>query len=80
MVAKTAKTATNVESNVRHSREGLITKDWRHRLYRRRRLRGREVTVAFDGRAVVYGRGELDALVPAYAATIHKGQGSEYPA
>jgi hypothetical protein len=29
MVAKTAKTATNVESNVRHSREGLITKDWR---------------------------------------------------
>jgi exodeoxyribonuclease V alpha subunit len=41
---------------------------------------GREVTVAFDGRAVVYGRGELDALVPAYAATIHKSQGSEYPA
>ena len=29
MVAKTAKTATNVKSNVRHSREGLITKDWR---------------------------------------------------
>jgi exodeoxyribonuclease V alpha subunit len=24
--------------------------------------------------------GELDTLVPAYAATIHKSQGSEYPA
>ena len=39
-----------------------------------------EVRVAFDGRAVVYGLGELDVLVPAYAATIHKSQGSEYPA
>jgi exodeoxyribonuclease V alpha subunit len=27
-----------------------------------------------------YGFGELDTLVPAYAATIHKSQGSEYPA
>jgi exodeoxyribonuclease V alpha subunit len=39
-----------------------------------------EITVAFEGKAVVYGFGELDALVPAYAATIHKAQGSEYPA
>ena len=39
-----------------------------------------EVTARFDGRAVVYGFGELDALVPAYATTIHKSQGSEYPA
>ena len=39
-----------------------------------------ELTVSFDGRSVTYGFGELDALVPAYAATIHKGQGSEYPA
>jgi exodeoxyribonuclease V alpha subunit len=31
-------------------------------------------------RAVVYGWGELDTLVPAYACTIHKSQGSEYPA
>jgi exodeoxyribonuclease V alpha subunit len=37
-------------------------------------------TVRFDGRAVTYGFGELDTLVPAYAATIHKSQGSEYPA
>jgi exodeoxyribonuclease V alpha subunit len=29
---------------------------------------------------VIYSFGELDTLVPAYAATIHKSQGSEYPA
>jgi exodeoxyribonuclease V alpha subunit len=39
-----------------------------------------EVKASFDGRAVTYGFGELDTLVPAYAATIHKSQGSEYPA
>ena len=41
---------------------------------------GAEITVRFDGRDVAYGLGDLDALVPAYAATIHKAQGSEYPA
>ncbi|WP_264996364.1 SF1B family DNA helicase RecD2, partial [Kozakia baliensis] len=39
-----------------------------------------ELTVSFDGREVVYGLGELDELVLAYATTIHKSQGSEYPA
>ena len=39
-----------------------------------------ELTARFDGRAVAYGFGELDTLVPAYAATIHKSLGSEYPA
>ena len=39
-----------------------------------------ELTASFDGRAVTFGFGELDTLVPAYAATIHKSQGSEYPA
>jgi len=39
-----------------------------------------ELMASFDGRAVTYGFGELDTLVPAYAATIHKSQGSEYPA
>ena len=38
-----------------------------------------ELTVTFDGRIVRYGFGELDALIPAYAVTIHKSQGSEYP-
>jgi exodeoxyribonuclease V alpha subunit len=39
-----------------------------------------ELTVRFDSREVTYGWGELDHLVPAYACTIHKSQGSEYPA
>jgi len=39
-----------------------------------------EITVRFDALGVAYGLGDLDALVPAYAATIHKAQGSEYPA
>jgi len=39
-----------------------------------------ELSVSFDGRAVSYGFGELDELVLAYATTIHKAQGSEYPA
>jgi exodeoxyribonuclease V alpha subunit len=34
----------------------------------------------FDGREVEYAFAELDTLVPAYAVTIHKSQGSEYPA
>jgi exodeoxyribonuclease V alpha subunit len=39
-----------------------------------------ELIASFDGRSVTFGFGELDTLVPAYAATIHKSQGSEYPA
>ena len=39
-----------------------------------------ELNATFDGRIITYGFGELDTLVPAYAATIHKSQGSEYPA
>jgi exodeoxyribonuclease V alpha subunit len=39
-----------------------------------------ELVANFDGRAVTYGFGELDTLVPAYAVTIHKSQGSEYSA
>lgn len=38
------------------------------------------VIVDFEGREVIYPYGELDTLVPAYATTIHKSQGSEYPA
>jgi exodeoxyribonuclease V alpha subunit len=39
-----------------------------------------ELVVDFDGREVPYDAGELDRLVLAYATTIHKAQGSEYPA
>jgi exodeoxyribonuclease V alpha subunit len=40
----------------------------------------REVTIRFDQREVVYDFGELDELSLAYAITIHKSQGSEFPA
>jgi exodeoxyribonuclease V alpha subunit len=40
----------------------------------------REVTVKFDQREVVYDFGELDEVSLAYAITIHKSQGSEFPA
>jgi exodeoxyribonuclease V alpha subunit len=39
-----------------------------------------EIEIAFDGRAVRYDFGELDQVMLAYATTIHKAQGSEYPA
>lgn len=38
-----------------------------------------EMTIGFDGRPVDYQFGELDQVVLAYATTIHKSQGSEYP-
>ena len=40
----------------------------------------RELLVDFEGRSVSYDFGELDELVPAYACSVHKSQGSEYPA
>ena len=39
----------------------------------------RTLKVDFDGRTVEYDVTELDELVHAYATTIHKAQGSEYP-
>jgi exodeoxyribonuclease V alpha subunit len=38
------------------------------------------VHVEFEGREVEYAYGELDELSLAYGTTIHKSQGSEYPA
>jgi exodeoxyribonuclease V alpha subunit len=40
----------------------------------------RELTVRIDGREVGYDFGELDELVHAFAVSVHKAQGSEYPA
>ncbi len=40
----------------------------------------RSMVVLFDGKPVVYTQNELDELVLAYACSIHKSQGSEYPA
>lgn len=39
----------------------------------------RNLTVDFDGREINYDISELDELTLAYATTIHKSQGSEYP-
>jgi len=39
-----------------------------------------QVVVRFDDRIVKYDFGELDEVAPAYAVTIHKSQGSEFPA
>ena len=38
------------------------------------------VFIDFDGRQVEYETGELDEVSLAYATTVHKSQGSEYPA
>jgi exodeoxyribonuclease V alpha subunit len=38
------------------------------------------LSIDFDGRLVEYQAGELDAVALAYATTVHKAQGSEYPA
>lgn len=38
-----------------------------------------EVIITFEGRDVVYEYGDLDEIVLAYAVSVHKSQGSEYP-
>jgi exodeoxyribonuclease V alpha subunit len=43
-------------------------------------IEDQEIIVLFDGRPVKYGAGELDELVHSYACSVHKSQGSEYPA
>ena len=42
-------------------------------------LEDRTLWVSYDGRLVDYDVTELDELMLAYAATVHKSQGSEYP-
>ena len=39
----------------------------------------RTLVIRFDGRNVEYDASELDELVLAYASTVHKAQGAEYP-
>jgi exodeoxyribonuclease V alpha subunit len=39
-----------------------------------------EVAVQFEGRRVTYEFNELDELILSYAVTVHKSQGTEYPA
>jgi len=39
----------------------------------------RELTIDFDGRLIPYDYSDLDEVVLAYAISVHKSQGSEYP-
>jgi exodeoxyribonuclease V alpha subunit len=39
----------------------------------------RELTIDFDGRLIAYEYSDLDEIVLAYAISVHKSQGSEYP-
>jgi exodeoxyribonuclease V alpha subunit len=39
-----------------------------------------EIGITFDGRSVDYDYSDLDEIVLAYAVSVHKSQGSEYPA
>ena len=43
-------------------------------------VRERTLSITFDERVVPYDFDELDEIAPAYAISIHKSQGSEYPA
>ena len=68
---KVIQTRNNYDKEVFNGDIGLVTKI---------EPIDREVTVAFDQREVVYDFGELDEVSLAYAITIHKAQGSEFPA
>ncbi len=44
------------------------------------RQEDRELTIDFDGRLIPYDLADLDEIILAYAISVHKSQGSEYPA
>jgi exodeoxyribonuclease V alpha subunit len=46
----------------------------------RAEARAARITVRFEEREVDYDAGELEELAPAWAVSVHKAQGSEYPA
>ncbi len=68
---KVIQTENNYDKDVFNGDIGHVVKidPWEH-----------ELTVRFDQRDVIYDYGELDELSLAYAMTIHKSQGSEFPA
>ena len=67
---KVMQTENNYDKDIFNGDIGQITKI---------DLLEKEVTVQFDGREVVYDYGELDEVSLAYAVTVHKSQGSEFP-
>jgi exodeoxyribonuclease V alpha subunit len=68
---KVLQTVNNYEKEVFNGDIGYITMF---------KLEEQEVYIDFENRLIAYRFDELDELVLAYATTIHKSQGSEYPA
>lgn len=68
---KVMQIVNNYDKDVYNGDIGVITS------YKRQ---DNKVTVNFDNHTVTYQENELDELVRAYAISIHKSQGSEYPA
>ncbi|MGA1868709.1 MAG: ATP-dependent RecD-like DNA helicase [bacterium] len=68
---KVMQTSNNYEKDIFNGDIGYITKI---------NLIEHTVIIDFDGREVMYDFTDLDELVLAYAISIHKSQGSEYPA
>jgi len=67
---KVIQTVNNYEKDVFNGDIGRVT---------RIDVEAGQVEIDFDGRIVSYDIGELDEVALAYATTVHKSQGSEYP-
>ncbi|MBZ0156207.1 MAG: ATP-dependent RecD-like DNA helicase [Alphaproteobacteria bacterium] len=68
---KVMQTVNNYDKDVFNGDIGIITKIDREM---------QEITVDYDGKTAGYDYNDLDELVLAYAISVHKSQGSEYPA
>jgi len=67
---KVLQTKNDYENDVFNGDVGVVT---------RVDVEQRKLSVKFDGAEVEYADGSLDALTLAYAMSVHKSQGSEYP-
>ncbi len=67
---KVMQTENNYQKEVYNGDLGMITKILEEE---------GEIYIHFDGRDVIYDVQEVDEIIHAYAMTIHKSQGSEYP-
>ena len=66
--------------NLRADRARHLSQRRQRLLCAARKLVEQQVAIRFDDRIVKYDFGELDEVSLAYAVTIHKSQGSEFPA
>jgi exodeoxyribonuclease V alpha subunit len=66
---KVLQTVNNYEKNTFNGDLGIIE-----------RINNKQLIVNFDNKLITYEENELDELQLAYATTIHKSQGSEFPA